>query len=56
MIYSSWYNWHVCGFPVIFIAVKMAAGNHSFFTIRTSLLGEKNNMHSPFKYIVIQYT
>ena len=41
MIYSSWYHWHVCGFPVILIAVRMAAGNHSVFTIRTSLLGEK---------------
>ena len=54
MIYSSWYHWHVYGFPVIFIAVKMAADNHIFivsFTIRTSLVGEKNknNMHSPFK-------
>ena len=41
MIYSSWYHWHVSGFPVIFIAVRMAAGNHNFFTIRTNLLGEK---------------
>ena len=41
MIYSLWYHWHVCGFPVIFITVKMAADNHSFYTIRTSLLGEK---------------
>ena len=57
MIYSSWYHWHVCGFPVIFIVVKMAAGNHIFFTIRTSLFGEKNtNMHSPFIHLVIQYT
>ena len=31
---------------VIFIAVKMAAGNHNCFTIRTSLLGEKKKQYA----------
>ena len=49
MIYSSWYHWHVCGFPVILIGVRMAAGNNSVFTIRTSLLGEKIQYAQPIQ-------